>query len=240
VPILASLPWEDLTWGESYFWAVVVVGIVLLATAFIGPAPKRSLLLGMVMGKDNRWSTSRVTATMWTFTVIWALLCILFKTHGVGQNGLTIPDQIAIVLGLPLAGAVGARATNAGRPLVKEATGVTTNRHQKTKKDTPQLAPTGIFTGDDDEVSLMDSQYFLFSLVLLAWFVTAFVAKSDAGIPTLPDSLLGLSSASGAAYLAKKGLERTDVAPAGKSTPNENDAKTQTRARKPPATDEHT
>lgn len=207
--VLVSYPWENLTWAESYFWAAAAALAMLAVFSFFGKEGKRGVL-GMVIGKDNRWSTSRFTATMWTVAVMWVILAILFRTQALGD--VTVPDQIAIVLGIPLAGAVGARASNAGRKLTLGK--VTDSSREKSKVKDAQASPGGLVTDDEGEISLLDSQYFLFSLVLLAWFVTAFVARSGAGIPALPDSLLGLSSASGAAYLAKKGLERVDVRPA--------------------------
>lgn len=70
-----------------------------------------------------------------------------------------------------------------------------------------------MFVDDTGSADLLDSQYFLFNLVLLGYFVASFfhiaepkVGSTDIILPALPGSLLALAGVSAATYLGKKGL----------------------------------
>jgi hypothetical protein len=65
----------------------------------------------------------------------------------------------------------------------------------------------------------VDTQYFLFNLLALGFFLGTLAFNLDQGFPDIPDLLVGLTSVSAAAYVAKKATDRgepklTSVAPA--------------------------
>lgn len=73
------------------------------------------------------------------------------------------------------------------------------------KKKTPATAVKDIVANDQGDLDLGDTQYFIFTLVALAAFFIAFF-HDPTKLPVLSDTLVGLTSASAAAYVAKKAV----------------------------------
>src|SRR5439155_13054780 len=83
------------------------------------------------------------------------------------------------------------------------AGGVVSKNPPEFKKKTPATAVKEIVSNDQGDLDLGDVQYFLFTLVALAAFFIAF-SRNPTKLPVLPDTLVGLTSVSAAAYVAKK------------------------------------
>jgi len=66
-----------------------------------------------------------------------------------------------------------------------------------------------IFSADDGTTDIGDFQYMIFNLVTATFFVAEFVRPSPQGLPTIPDTLLGLTGVSAALYVGKKAATRT-------------------------------
>jgi len=81
------------------------------------------------------------------------------------------------------------------------------------KRKTLATATKEIVANDQGDLDLGDTQYFLFNLVALAAFFIAFF-HDPTKLPVLSDTLVGLTSASAAAYVAKKA-----AAPAAPAAP---------------------
>jgi hypothetical protein len=64
-----------------------------------------------------------------------------------------------------------------------------------------------LFSNDDGNADLLDAQYFVFNLLLLAFFVVVFLGNETAGLPQLPSNLVALTGIGSAGYLAKKTQE---------------------------------
>ena len=210
--------WARPSWEWSYIWAIVVLALPSVGLAFMNwrneDSVKRRWLLGLVQGADNRWSTSKTAIVLWTYALWWALLAVLIHTHGDGFADQTLKAQYLLLLGIPTTAAVAAKSTERGRKLT------TVKPHHKINPQTEKSAlpePTYDFvTGvgqlvsdDGGQPDLLDSQYFGFTLVLLLWFVSAFVSHPAAGLPVLPQTLVALSGVSAAGYAAKKALPAT-------------------------------
>jgi len=103
------------------------------------------------------------------------------------------------LLGFPAGAAVSAKAITVGQL----AGGTVTKNPPDFKKKTPATAIKDIVANDQGDLDLGDTQYFLFTLVALAAFFIAFF-HDPTGLPVLSDTLVGLTSASAAAYVAKK------------------------------------
>ena len=209
--------WARPSWEWSYIWAVVVLALPSVGLALVNwrddDAPKRRWLLGLVQGADNRWSTSKTAIVLWTYALWWALLAVLIHTHGSGFADQTLKSQYLLLLGIPTTTAVAARSTQKGRKL-------TAKPHHEIDPQTEKSAlpePTDefvtgvgqLFSDDSGQPDLLDSQYFGFTLVLLLWFVSAFMSHPAAGLPVLPQTLVALSGVSAAGYAAKKALPAT-------------------------------
>lgn len=66
-----------------------------------------------------------------------------------------------------------------------------------------------IFSADDGSTDLADFQYLVFNLITAVYFVAEFLSPKGNGLPTIPDTLLGLTSVSAALYVGKKAVTRT-------------------------------
>lgn len=190
---------------------------------------RRRGLGGLYIGTDGRASTSKVQPLLWTVAVFFAVAFLIawgrasgcdtkahkqgarckeaavgraafddFKNHGIQQGYF-------VLLGIPLAVAVAAKATTAAK--VEDKT-----------LDKPALTvfPSGlaplrtlgeIVSNDNGELDLLDAQYFAFNLLLLAVFFIQFLTRPGDGLPDLPPTLLALSGVGASAYTTKKVLE---------------------------------
>jgi hypothetical protein len=63
-----------------------------------------------------------------------------------------------------------------------------------------------LFSADDGNADLLDSQYFAFSLLLLGYSLLQFLTGESTVLPRLPDTLVGLTGVSAVGYVAKKGV----------------------------------
>lgn len=193
-------------WGTSRAIAIGVVGIAMVLVGLAGRAARRhgSRFGGLVNGMDNRWSTSKVAVLLWTAAILWAFVTLLIRYCGSAVPN-SVPAAYVALLGIPSAGALGAKAITGSQAL----TGGKTSLESGTLN--PLKGIGQIFSDDTGATDLLDSQYFLFNLVLLGYFVASFwhigsPNGSDIPLPALPGSLLALAGVSTATYLGKKGL----------------------------------
>ena len=63
-----------------------------------------------------------------------------------------------------------------------------------------------IFSADDGTTDIGDFQYLIFNLVTAVYFVAQFLNPDGTGLPTIPDTLLGLTSVSAGLYVGKKAV----------------------------------
>jgi IPT/TIG domain len=151
----------------------------------------------LFLGTDDRVSTSKVQFALWTLALAYALLVIAF--HDAVYPPGTLDPRYLLLLGFPAGAAVSAKAITVGQI----AGGTVTKNPPAFKKKTPATAIKDIVANDQGDLDLGDTQYFLFTLVALAAFFIAFF-HDPTKLPVLPDTLVGLTSASAAAYVAKK------------------------------------
>ena len=163
-------------------------------------------LRGLYLGKDGRWSTSKMQPLLWTYAVLFGLLALVVAKwlgDSAGwdeqvRNGLQ--DQYLVLLGGPFAAAVLAKLITT----TKDENGIL----QKTDAGEGAGRPTDLFTDDAGDTDLVDLQYSLFNLLALAFFLGTFCFNLHSGFPDFPDLLVGLTTVSGATYVAKKATER--------------------------------
>jgi hypothetical protein len=159
---------------------------------------RRSWLAGILVGKDNRTSTSKTMAFLWTLAVAWGLLSLMLaawfgtRTGWAAQTGRGLQEEYLLLLGGPYAAAVLAKTVTAARSETK-------TEAEPGSADVQQLV-----TDDKGDAELGDFQYVLFGLVTLAYFVGDFVGDAERAFPELPPLLTGLALTSVAGYSAKK------------------------------------
>jgi hypothetical protein len=182
---------------------VLAPSILALVAKHVFGRRNASVVLGLVNGRDGRWSTSKTSMLLWTYAIWFAFLTILLHTNGAGLERMVFHSQYLVLLGIPAAAAVIAK----GFTQSKVETGRIVSKPEQAP-ETNLLSGIGQLVSDDSGApDLLDFQYFGFNLILLAYFFTRFLGHAT-GLPLLPDSLVGLSGVSGASYVAKKGLEQ--------------------------------
>jgi hypothetical protein len=174
---------------------------------------KRSWLGGIVVGLDNRASTSKTIAFAWTLAVAWGLLSLIVAVW-LGdhepwdkQVDLGLQEEYLLLLGGPFAAAV----------LAKYA--ASSDAQAKTTAPVGDAKLSELVNNDEGQTDLGDFQYVLFNVIALAFFFGDFIGDLDKGFPTLPAVLTGLALTSAAGYSAKKLLAQatptlTSVVPA--------------------------
>lgn len=151
------------------------------------------------LGADDRVSTSKVQFALWTLALAYALLVIAF--HEAVYPAGTLDPRYLLLLGFPAGAAVSAKAITVGQI----TSGAVSKDPPEFAKKTPATAVKDIVANDQGDLDLGDTQYFLFTLVALAAFFIAFF-HDPTKLPVLSDTLVGLTSASAAAYVAKKAV----------------------------------
>ena len=226
---------RDLAWSFVIVAIFVALVLVLLEVAGRGnPNPERKALgyLEIVLGLDGRFSTSKAMVALWTLVFASSLVLLsamvwfspMTPEQAFGQEW----DSYLLLLGGPFAAAVLAKA-------------ITTSQAESGGKSSTLAASSGLIApapsstvgepragdvsrNDSGELSLPDTQYWVFSFVAIAYFVGAFVSSilefannacqtPDAtdcvktlGLPGIPPALLGLTSLAAATYVGAKAV----------------------------------
>jgi hypothetical protein len=202
----------EILWSLAIAFLVVTVAALLLTAVHARKDGKPYYgLWRMIIGSDNRVSTSAVTATMWTFLVAFMLAYFiprtwLFQHEPHLFDGLTPgrtsddqsvwPDYL-LLLGGPFASLVLARGITSAK--------VTNGTLQKTVADDGTQSIKQALTDDSGNVDLVDSQYVIFNLVAFAYVI--FGVAGTNRLPTIPGLLLALTGSSAATYVVSKGLQ---------------------------------
>jgi len=154
-----------------------------------------------IIGADGRFSTGLTQLAIWTLAIGTALGFLLGRSmfEGVSLSG-ALPestwDDYLILLGGPFAAAVLAK----GIVTYKVDAGTL----QKSEPAAPQI--TQVATNDSGSVDLVDSQYLLFNIIALGYFTITLV--NTAVLPTIPPTLLAMTSGTAALYVANKAAQR--------------------------------
>ena len=201
-------------WAVVIALAVLVVGIPVIALIARGlwwalrgrpeRGQKPTLWWGrsLVVGEDNRVSTSKTTALIWTYSLAAALLSFLIARwlgHSAAFHVLTtqgLNAQYAVLIGGPFGAAILAKGIVSSQ--------VASGQAAKTPADAP--TPAQLVQDDNGQADLGDLQYVLFNFVALAFFYGELLRAPQLGMPTIPDVLVGLASVSAAGFVGKKVL----------------------------------
>jgi len=169
---------------------------------------------GLLVGTDNRLSTSKTTAAMWSIVVAYFILAL-------GLIAATDRDKFAdlfqsfsplylVFLGGPFAAAVLAKA--------RVSSGVNNGELQKSTAPAPRLAD--VFSDDDGNTDLVDTQYIGFNFIVAIITTVFFVRAPGFGAPPVPGFLAGLTGASAATYVGNKALITSNAPTLDRATPS--------------------
>jgi hypothetical protein len=161
---------------------------------------------GVLIGADNRLSTSKLSAFAWTWAIAWALLSLAFGDWVGAHTGWEalvkqgLQDEYLVLLGGPFVALIGAKA------LVTN--GIANGTQVKPPADDSETdlahRVTQAFSDDTGQTDLVDTQYLLFGSIALLVFIVMFLRDPTHGLPSLPEALIGLSSLGATAYIANK------------------------------------
>jgi hypothetical protein len=204
----ANQPGPWLTQDGNALWvgALIVLALVgiLLALGMTGISKSHKLRLAfrsLIVGQDNRVSTSKTIAFVWTAIVAWMLVTEALRdlAANVSLGDLPVSDDYLLLLGGPFAAAVLAKGIVVSR----------LNNGTLTKTPAPDDAPLRVgdlVSADDGSVDLVDFQYSLFNLIALGIVIFTFVKHPGSGLPAVPSGLLAITSASALTYVGNKAI----------------------------------
>jgi hypothetical protein len=167
-----------------------------VVAALLGPGR------ALVIGADNRLSTSKTIATGWTVVVSGALVGMIFAQllgHPEALNATNasgVIGQYALLFGGPLGAAVAAKGIVTSQ--------VNNDPAAKTTATSTKVAD--LVLDDSGNTDLGDFQYVLFNLAALVFVLGNLLVHPSDGLPHLPGVLLGLTSVSAAGYVGKKAV----------------------------------
>ncbi len=157
---------------------------------------------GFLLGEDNRRSTSKLVFYVWLLALAGGLAMLLVS---VGFGRVTLQEsnlqdlqaEYLILMGSPLAGLVLGKGITEAK--------VTDGNLQKPPPDAAAGFKAGGFTADDrGRLDIVDVQYLAFNAILLVYFAASVIYS--ARVPELPATLVGLTGAAAAAYIANKAV----------------------------------
>jgi IPT/TIG domain len=154
---------------------------------------------GLLTGTDNRVSTSKTAAALWTVVLIYfiASMALIFGSQLDKYKALiqSISPLYLVLLGGPFAAAVLAKSIVSGAADAGQV--------QK-GQGTPSVAD--VFSDDDGNTDLIDTQYIAFNILIAIIVIIQFAGHPGYGAPAIPDFLAALTGTSAAAYVANKAV----------------------------------
>ena len=190
---------EAVRWG--FVIGIGAAAALLLLCSLIGRITGKLHISRLVIGTDNRVSTSKTIPFTWTIVVAAGLVALVYASLiGHDQplqatNDAGVVGQYALLFGGPLGAAILAKAIV--NKQVAENPG---------SKSEGQPSATDLVTNDAGQGDLGDFQYVVFNLVALVYVVGTLLTDPAGGLPHVPDVLLGLTSVSAVGYIGKKAL----------------------------------
>jgi hypothetical protein len=204
----------------------VVLGLLELLASKNSNAERQKVgFLEVLLGADGRPSTGKTVVGLWTL-IFAASLMMLSALVWFGDLGATTAfggnwDSYFLLLGGPFASAVLAKAITVRNLNVSADAKSSTDARSGTAlptavngKGTPAAAD--LLSNDTGDADLVDTQYFVFSLVAIAYFVGALAqhvltyansSKPFTGLPDIPSALLGLTSLASLTYVGNKAVQ---------------------------------
>jgi hypothetical protein len=178
----------------------LLLHVVVTAVAPANTPAKQHGIGGLFLGIDNRTSTSKLQAMLWTYAVLWALISLLVGAGARDFNdalGDNLREEYFLLLGGPYAAAIAAKAITTSR---------SSKKAPKRGRSTASERLVEVVANDTGSIDLGDFQYSAFTLVTLTYFAWAFIDSPGEGLPSIPGTLLVLTGVSLSAYVGKKGL----------------------------------
>lgn len=218
--------------------AAAAMAVLLALAELLAHAAHARFLASVILGEDGRTSTSKTFIFLWTLLIGWALIALVVGGQLVGQHACVhLPNPVTacghdqlgrfqagwhhfvraglsgdylVLLGIPAAAGVAAK-------------GVTQSQVAGAGFKKPRAPGSGgvlarlaeIFSADDGTTDIGDFQYLIFNVVTGVYFVARFLSPDGTGLPTIPATLLGLTSVSAGLYVGKKAVSNSQPTVSG-------------------------
>jgi hypothetical protein len=236
LPVLGVLRWHGKHHPAGLTLSLVVligfwVGVLVLLE-WAGASDQNSKrarygFLNIVIGSDGRVGTSKAVVLIWTTVFASALVLlsgmIVFgglsatDAFGDGKNS----DAYFLLLGGPYASAVLAKgivsAQVAKDPSTKTSLATASGTAQPTSAVVAgDPSAKDVLTGDSGSLDLVDTQFSIFSLIAVLYFVGALASNVDKfavgatkviTLPPIPSALVGLTSLAALTYVGNKATQ---------------------------------
>ena len=194
--------------GKFHAWWIVS-GLVLLGLAVLIGTKTTKQYLGILIDGRGRYSLTHFQIVLWTIVILSSALGVLIA-KGFDPTSFGFSPQLLGLMGISAGSAVLATGVKGA----KDAPGATANVARAgtfalsngiTTTITPHFAQIWLEEeGDqaDKVVSITKYQNFIFTLVIVGFYVT--LAWKAGGLPTLPDNVVWLIGISHAGYVGGK------------------------------------
>lgn len=225
--------------------SLLVVSVFLVVVAFFiwlagngNQNPQRRIgPLQLILGADGRLSTSKTVVGLWTVILAMSLVFLSgmtwFATASPGTSFSGSWDAYFLLLGGPFAAAVASKGIVTGKiagnvaaappiPVKKtvnaaaSASVIGGGTSGAPTKVSGVPHPRDIIANDTGDTDLVDTQYVIFTLVAIVYFVGALInnmvlyahkaSLASIGLPAIPSALLGLTSVAALTYVGKKAV----------------------------------
>jgi hypothetical protein len=212
------------------FWLLLLALLEWAGRSDVNPKRSKYGFVDVIIGADGRVSTSKTVVYVWTFVFASALVILTsmvvfghLKPNQAFHTGSSW-DAYLVLLGGPFASAVIAKGVVSYQtqqdPSAKSGTSAAADTANPMSASVEgQPSATDIVNGDSGSPSLVDTQYSIFSLIAILYFVGRFIANLDnyaAGavtaaksvwLPQIPSALLGLTSLAALTYVGNKAVQ---------------------------------
>jgi hypothetical protein len=196
-PKTCSYPWTPARVG--LVWATPITAAALIFLGLMFPGLNGGGLVGYIVGKDKRLSTSKMQIALWTVAITFTFFFFtiqLIRTSNPQQLNASFAHfgpEYLLLLGGPFAAAVLAQVTTTSK--------VADGSVQQVAPDHPAAAD--LVTDHNGQPAIADAQFFLFNLVAIGYFAVA-LARAPSTLPSIPNTLVALTSVSALTYLGAK------------------------------------
>ena len=196
------------SYSFQVWWCISLVVLLALAI-WVGRQTKQGNL-GILIDGRGRYSLTHFQITLWTIVILSSVLGVLIS-HGFDTKDFQIPYQLLGLMGISAGSGVlatgvkGSKDAPGSTAKVARAETITQDDGTTTTTNPARFAQIWLEEeGDqaDKVVSITKYQNFIFTLVILAFYVTT--AWKSCALPTLPDNLIWLIGISHAGYVGGK------------------------------------
>jgi hypothetical protein len=187
----------------------LISAIVLLVLALVIGRQAKKGWLGVLIDGRGRYSLTHFQTVLWTLVILSSLIGVLVA-NGFDAASCGISSQLLGLMGISAGSAVfasgvkGAKNAPASRANVASA-GQFTQSDGTTRQIVARFSQIWLEEeGDlaDQVVSITKFQNFVFTLVILCFYITLAIQKG--GLPTLPENVVWLIGISHAGYVGGK------------------------------------